>query len=382
MLSPGKIQTQGWVCLHKCTCCHTKTDAADQTGSLIQSQYADLGPTSPSTDAITQVATRLHLHLPRSLADRWGTAGHFTTSSLHSSWFSPFRSMMFHSRPVYTLTSSSNRFLCLPLRLPPWTVPRKIVLASPDDGVRRPYRLSWRPFTEVKVSIRPDGVFSYFSLPCGYVDQQATLVLTFKSLVWLGLGKVGFQPCVPCPGGGTCPCVSCLEAKPVRVCPALEVEPVPVCPALRPNLSVCALPWRWNLSLCVLPWGQTCPCVPCPGGGTCPCVSCPGGGTCPCVPCPGGGTCPCVACPGGETCPCVSCLEAKPVPVCPALEVEPVPVCPALEVEPVPVCPALEVEPVPVCPALEVEPVPVCPALQVEPVPVSLSLSLSLYIYI
>ena len=42
----------------------------------------------------------LHLHLSRSLADRWGTAGDITTISLHSS---AFRSMMFHSRPVNSL---------------------------------------------------------------------------------------------------------------------------------------------------------------------------------------------------------------------------------------------------------------------------------------
>ena len=33
-------------------CCHTKTDVADQTFHLIQSQYTDTGPTSHSTDPI------------------------------------------------------------------------------------------------------------------------------------------------------------------------------------------------------------------------------------------------------------------------------------------------------------------------------------------
>ena len=59
----------------------------------------------------------LHLHLSRSLADRWGTTVDSTTSFLHSSRFSAFRSVIFHSRPVYSLMSS-HRFLCLPLRLP------------------------------------------------------------------------------------------------------------------------------------------------------------------------------------------------------------------------------------------------------------------------
>ena len=65
--------------------------------------------------------TQSHLissHLSRSLADRWGTTVDFTTSFLHSSWFSAFRSMIFNSRPVHALMLSSHRFLCLPLHLP------------------------------------------------------------------------------------------------------------------------------------------------------------------------------------------------------------------------------------------------------------------------
>ena len=69
-------------------------------------------------------------YLFRSLVDRWGTTVEFTTSCLHSSRFSAFRSI-FHSRPVHSLMLSSNRFLCLPLRLPSCTVPCRIVLASP-----------------------------------------------------------------------------------------------------------------------------------------------------------------------------------------------------------------------------------------------------------
>ena len=91
-------------------------------------------------------------NLSRSLADRWGTTVDFTTSFLHSSRFSAFRSMMFHSRPVHSLMLSSHRFLCLPLRLPPWTVPRRVVLASPDDRVTCPNHFSLRLFTVVKRS--------------------------------------------------------------------------------------------------------------------------------------------------------------------------------------------------------------------------------------
>ena len=81
-------------------------------------------------------------HLPRSLADRWGTTVDFTTSFLHSSRFSAFRLMMFQSRPVHSLMLSSHRFFCLPLRLPPCTVPCRIVLTSPHDRLTCPYHFS------------------------------------------------------------------------------------------------------------------------------------------------------------------------------------------------------------------------------------------------
>ena len=90
--------------------------------------------------------------LSLSLADRWGTTVDFTTSFLHSSRFSAFRSMIFHSRPVHSLMLSSHRFLCLPFRLSPWTVPCRIVLASPDDCVMCLYHFSLRLFTEVRRS--------------------------------------------------------------------------------------------------------------------------------------------------------------------------------------------------------------------------------------
>ena len=47
-------------------------------------------------------------YLSRSLADHWGTTVDFTTSFLHSSQFSAFRSSIFHSRPVYSLMLSSH----------------------------------------------------------------------------------------------------------------------------------------------------------------------------------------------------------------------------------------------------------------------------------
>ena len=53
---------------------------------------------------------------------------------------------------------SSHRFLCLPLRLPPWTVPCRIVLASPDDCVTCLYHFSLSFHWSQEVFIRPDGV--------------------------------------------------------------------------------------------------------------------------------------------------------------------------------------------------------------------------------
>ena len=45
--------SQGRICTHNFTCCHTEIEAADQTFHLTQSQYTDTGPTSPSADPIT-----------------------------------------------------------------------------------------------------------------------------------------------------------------------------------------------------------------------------------------------------------------------------------------------------------------------------------------
>ena len=46
--SVSQVQT----CSHSCTCFHTETEVADQTFYLIQSQYIDTGPASPSADPI------------------------------------------------------------------------------------------------------------------------------------------------------------------------------------------------------------------------------------------------------------------------------------------------------------------------------------------
>ena len=45
--------SQGRICSDSCACCHTETEAADQTGCRIQALYTDIGQTSLSADPIT-----------------------------------------------------------------------------------------------------------------------------------------------------------------------------------------------------------------------------------------------------------------------------------------------------------------------------------------
>ena len=51
--------SQERTCSDNFTCCHTEIEVADPTFYLTQSQYTDIGPTSPSADPITpgRVAT-------------------------------------------------------------------------------------------------------------------------------------------------------------------------------------------------------------------------------------------------------------------------------------------------------------------------------------
>ena len=45
--------SQGRICSDNFTCCHTEIEVSDPTFHLTQSQYTDIGPTSPSADPIT-----------------------------------------------------------------------------------------------------------------------------------------------------------------------------------------------------------------------------------------------------------------------------------------------------------------------------------------
>ena len=56
--------SKGRICSDNCTCCHTEIGVADLTFYLTQSQYTVTGPTSPSTDCITQAYGRVATGVP------------------------------------------------------------------------------------------------------------------------------------------------------------------------------------------------------------------------------------------------------------------------------------------------------------------------------
>ena len=78
------------------------------------------------------------LHLSHSLFDRWGTKDDRATTVLHSSLFSAFRRASPNFNLVHSVMLSSHLFFCLPLLLPPCTVPCRIIFASPVDFVPIP----------------------------------------------------------------------------------------------------------------------------------------------------------------------------------------------------------------------------------------------------
>ena len=55
---------QGLICSDNFKCWHTEIEVADQTFYLTQSQYTDIGPTSPSADPITPSAGRVAIGVP------------------------------------------------------------------------------------------------------------------------------------------------------------------------------------------------------------------------------------------------------------------------------------------------------------------------------
>ena len=85
--------------------------------------------------------------------DRWG-ATDVANISLHFVLFSASLTAWQNFNPVHSAMLFSQRFFCRSLLLPPYmyTVPCKIVLASPDDLDTCPNHFNLRFFTVVKVS--------------------------------------------------------------------------------------------------------------------------------------------------------------------------------------------------------------------------------------
>ena len=102
--------------------------------------------------------------------DRWGATDVLATSSLHSSRLSAFLMAAPSVKPVHSGMLSSQLFFCLPRVLPPWTVPCKIVLGSPDDLVMWPYHLSLRCLTVVRR-------FSSGPMACRVLFRTSSLVM-------------------------------------------------------------------------------------------------------------------------------------------------------------------------------------------------------------
>ena len=103
-------------------------------------------------DSSLEVPYGSHLHLSRSLVDRWGPTDDLATSSPHSSRLSAFLMAAPSVMPAHSGMLSSHLFFCLPLLIPPYTVPYMIVLVSPVNLATCPYHFSLRRFTVAKRS--------------------------------------------------------------------------------------------------------------------------------------------------------------------------------------------------------------------------------------
>ncbi|GFO34239.1 golgin subfamily a member 6-like protein 22 isoform x3 [Plakobranchus ocellatus] len=100
---------------------------------------------------------------------RWGAAEDLLTTAFHSSQSSAFRKVFLSSSPVHSLMLSSQRFFCLPLLLPPFSVPCMMVLARPDERVVCPYYFSFHCRTMVRRSSCGSMAFSILILTSPFV---------------------------------------------------------------------------------------------------------------------------------------------------------------------------------------------------------------------
>ena len=115
-----------------------------------------------------------------------------TTNLHHSSLSSAFLTVSLSPKPVHSQMLSSHRFLCLPLLLPPCTVPWRNVLARPEDLVMCPYYCSLRCFTIVKSSLWGPTACrillrtSSFVM-CSLYEMPRSLLKLLISIVWIFL---------------------------------------------------------------------------------------------------------------------------------------------------------------------------------------------------
>ena len=124
-----------------------KSSTTLKTNESKKSLTRQHGVLAPKTHARPLLLSSHHLALNRH--GRRGTTDDFTTSFLHFPLFSTALWDLPNSGPVHCLMSS-HLFLCLPCLLPPFTVPYKMVLASPDEQETCPYHFSFCVFTMVR----------------------------------------------------------------------------------------------------------------------------------------------------------------------------------------------------------------------------------------
>ena len=99
----------------------------------------------------------------------------------HFSLFSIACGDLANSRPVHSLMLSSYLFFCPPCLLPPFTVPCKMVLTTPDERETCPHHCSLRLFMMVRWS-------SCGLIDCWILAQTSSLVsrslYEMHSILW------------------------------------------------------------------------------------------------------------------------------------------------------------------------------------------------------
>ena len=145
---------------HISTCCVLRDLACSEGNVLLSCETSttfEVSSFSAGNYAIDETFTRLapvqtqnpspHHHHSSNREGRWGTTDDFATTFLRFSLFSTAHWDLPNSRPVH-----SHLFHCPPCLLPPFTVPCRMVLATPDERETWPYHCSLHLFTIVSRS--------------------------------------------------------------------------------------------------------------------------------------------------------------------------------------------------------------------------------------